>query len=143
MPNPSDLRAAIGAIVIADTGAGGIVTLLGKAADPTQAIVRWGDAGMNDRPILSIFFPVTRGRDASGETDEPLVVDGQFDVHVERGSGALAENVLERLKVLLDWTAFDGQGLDVAPFWGVAGESPALIEGSARYTQEVRFQFNR
>lgn len=143
MSNEADLRRAIGTLVRADTGSGGVVDLLGKIAAPTKAIVQWGDAGMNDRPVVTMFFPVVRGEDRSGEVDETLLVDAQLDVHVERDSGRVGEDVVQRLKEILTNTAFTGEGLDVAPWWGVGSAQPLLDEGSARQTQEVQFRFNR
>jgi len=143
LSNEADVRQAIGTLVRADIGSGGVVTLLGKLAAPTTAIVQWGDAGMNNRPVVTMFFPVVRGEDRSGEVDENLLVDCQFDVHVERDSGRTGEDVIHRLKEILTNVAFDGEGLDVAPWWGVGGAAPMMREGASEHTQEVQFRFNR
>ena len=140
MDNEADIRLALAEIVEADTGTGGLVTLTGKA----RPMVSWGDKGMNSRPIITYYVPNSRRRHG---TKDALVLDAQFDAHVDLSSTGLEEQLIDRLETIITHTNLSSTArtnpVDVAPYWGARRELPELDEGRRRLTLECQFWFNR
>jgi hypothetical protein len=134
--NETDLRKAIVAIAEADTGAGGVATLIAK----THPVVRWGDRAMRDRPIVTVYFGTTTYR---SPRRDPLTVPATFSAFVEAGANGLEDEVLDRLVAVLTAPAFKAQGLDVAPFPRRRRDMAALEEGGQRKDLDMDFWLNR
>lgn len=123
-------------IAEADTGGGGVATLIGKA----NPLVEWGDPGAIARPISTITFPDAPLGQGSADRLEVLV---QIDAFAEGGSGGLAEQILDRYEVIMTNENLTAQGVDVSPTWRTRRFLSGLEEGGRRKTLEGLFLFNR
>ncbi len=135
--NEADLRSAIFALVEADNGVSGIVTLFKKK----HPIVRWGSTGHRTKPIIALYFYDAAPR---RPTDDPLDVFASFDIEVteEDANTGLESKTADRLVAVLTNPAFTVRGLDVAPYWGHR-RNLSEITGGQRLVVEARFKFNR
>lgn len=140
MDNEADIRLALAEVVEGDSTTGGLVALTGKA----KPMVRWGDRGMNDRPIITYFVPSSRRRTG---TKDALVLGVQFDIWVEANSTGTENKIADRLETVITHTNLSTgtrtNPVDVAPYWGPRRELPEMDEGRQRLTLECDFWFNR
>lgn len=137
MANEAHIRSAISEVFAASTK---LVTLTGKA----QPIVRWGDRGMNDRPIITYFVPTSRIRRG---TKDGLVLTAQFDCWVEPDSTGTEEAMADEIERVLTHSNLNSTArttpVDVAPYLRQRREVPELDEGRRRLLMEFEFWFNR
>ena len=137
MANEWTLWAAIVAIVKADTGPGGIVTLLGQAAPLKQ----WGDPGMSARPIIAGSLGE---RTPLSPTEGHYRVPVTFDVFADPGSGDLPMRTLDRLEVVLTAVNLAAQGVDAAPFVRRRRSLPQMTtQGGQREAVDIDFLMTR
>lgn len=117
-----------------------LVGLTGKA----QPVVRWGDHGMNDRPIVT--FMIVSGRYRGG-TKDALVYRAQFDVFVEPSSTGIEEAIADEIEAVLTNSNLGSTArtnpVDAAPYLRSRREIPELDEGRRRLTLEYDLWFNR
>lgn len=107
MANPGTLRLAAINIGRADTGAGGLVALTGAK---TQPIVRFGDPGWENPPIVVAHFP-----DAPvwGGTPTGWEVRATFQVLApQTAAEGIEHTIADRLAVRLTNAAFTALGID-------------------------------
>jgi len=135
--NEANIRSSIAEICAASTR---LTTLTGKAAP----VVRWGDHGMNDRPIVT--YMVTTGRYRRG-TKDALVLRAQFDVFVNPNSTGTEEAIADELEAIITHSNLSStartSSVDVAPYLRSRRELPELDEGRRRLTLEYDLWFNR
>jgi len=112
MANEADVAAAWLAICAADTGAGSLVALTGRA-DPMRS---WGDAGDASLPVLALPVPLSA---PTGRTPYTRSLTARPEVRATRESQKLAWQILDRLELITTWSAFDAQGLDIQVIPGV------------------------
>jgi len=138
--NEWDVWAAMTEVAVADTGAGGLATLTGK----TAPLLRWGDRGMNNLPIIVGFFPTappTRG------AKDALRVGVQLDCYSEANNAGLAWQLADRCEAVftnvnLASTARTNP-VDVIPYLRNRRDMPELDEGRMRVMLELEMRFNR
>ena len=123
-------------IAEADTGGGGVATLIGKA----NPLVEWGDPAMTNRPISTIQFPDAPFGRGSADRLEIIAI---IDIFAEGGSGGLAEQVADRYEVIMTNANLTAQGLNVSPTWRNRRFLSELEEGGRRKTLEGLFLLNR
>jgi len=143
MANEYDLRVALAEVFAADTSTGptqGLTVLCGNA----NPIVRWGDRGMNDRPIVAYY--VAGGAYRSGVKDA-LRIGARFDVFTEANATGLAEKIADRIEAVVTNSNLSSTArttpVDVAPYPRGRRELPELDEGRNRIVLEYDFWFNR
>lgn len=138
--NEWDVWAALTEVVVADTGADGLVTLTGKAAP----LRRWGDRGMNSMPIIVGYFPT--GTPTGGPKDA-LVLGLQLDCYSETNSAGLAWDIADRVEVVFTNTNMKSTArtnpVDVIPYLRGRRDLPELDEGRMRVMMEWDVRFNR
>jgi hypothetical protein len=132
------MRQAIVAIADADTGAGGFYVLVGNK---TGRLVRWGDRGMNERPVVALAFGTTTYR-SPGEGDR-FRIPATFSAFVAGAAGGLEDRLLDRLVLILTQPAFAARGLNVAPFPRLRRDLATLEEGGQRKDLEMEFWLTR
>jgi hypothetical protein len=137
MSNEADIRSAIAETFAASTT---LVSLTGKA----QPVVRWGDRGMNDRPVITYWVPSSRIRRG---TKDGLVLTAQLDVWVEPDSTGTEEAIADEIEAALTHSNLNSTArtspVDVAPYLRTRREVPELDEGRRRLLMEWEFWFNR
>ena len=137
MSNEADLRSAIAETFAASTT---LVSLTGKA----QPVVRWGDRGMNDRPIVTYFVPSSRIRRG---TKDGLVLTAQFDCWVEPDSTGTEEAMADEIERVFTHSNLNSTArtspVDVAPYLRSRREVPELDEGRRRLLMEFECWMNR
>lgn len=118
----------------------GLVGLTGKASP----LVRWGDRGMRDLPVMVGFLPVsvpTRG------PKDALVMTVQLDAYTEADNTGLAWKMADRCEAIFTQTAFASTSrtnpVDVIPYLRVRRDQPELDEGRMRVMMEFEMRFNR
>ena len=142
--NEYDLRNALFEIVEADsstTTPRGLTVIMGT----THPMVRWGDRGMNTRPIITYLGPNAVPRRGAKDA---LLVDGQFDIWVESNSTGLEERIADRLEAIITQTNLAStkrtNPVDVAPTLRARRDLSTLAEeGARRLTIEIELRFNR
>lgn len=137
MANEAHVRQSIAEVL---AGSSALVALTGKA----QPVVRWGDRGMNDRPIITYFQPSSRIRRG---TKDGFVMTAQFDVWVEPDSTGTEEAIADEIERVLTQSALNSTArttpVDVAPYLRQRREVPELDEGRRRLLLEFEFWWNR
>lgn len=143
MANEAQIRQSIAEVFAADgstSGSTGLVGLTGKA----NPIVRWGDRGMNERPIVTYFQPSSRIRRG---TFDAMVLNVQFDVWVDGDSTGLEESIADRIEAVLTQPNLASTArtypVDVAPYLRGRHEVPELDEGRRRLVITYDFWWNR
>lgn len=143
MANEAQVRCSIAEVFAADgstSGSTGIVGLTGKA----NPIVRWGDRGMNSRPIVTYMQTGSRIRRG---TFDALVLSAQFDVWVDGDSTGLEESIADRIEAVLTQANLNSTArtypVDVAPYLRGRRELPELDEGRRRLVLDYELWFNR
>ena len=136
MANEWTLWVAIVRIVEADTGVGGVRTLMGKA----HPLVMWGDAGMNTLPIIA----GSRGESRPLSPDEDrLIVPMTFDVFMAGGTGSLPTTVRDRIEAVLTYGNLLARGVDAAPTVRRRRSLPELEQGGQREAVDIDFLMTR
>jgi hypothetical protein len=138
MSNEFDLRRSIAEVCGSSTR---LVNLTGKSSP----VVRWGDHGMNDRPIVT--YMVTTGRYRRGTADS-LEFRAQFDVWVDPNSSqGTEEAIADELESIIVHSNLNSTArtspVDVAPWLRSRRELPELDEGRRRLTLEYDIWLNR
>lgn len=143
LTNEAHLRHCLAEICQADTSTGptkGLTVLM----NTSRPIVRWGDKGMNSRPIIAYHVPAERIRRG---TKDALVLTGIFDIFVEESSTGTEEAIADRLEAIVTHTNLNSTArtnpVDVAPFFRSRRELPDLDEGRRRLQVEFEMWFNR
>lgn len=135
--NEAHIRQSIAEAFAASTK---LVSLTGKA----QPVVRWGDRGMNDRPVITYFVPSSRIRRG---TKDGLVLTAQFDVWVEPDSTGTEEAIADEIERVLTHSNLNSTArtnpVDVAPYLRQRRELPEMDEGRRRLLMEFEMWFNR
>jgi hypothetical protein len=137
--NENHLFLSIAEIFAADgtsTGSTGIAGLTKKS----QPFVRWGDDGMNDRPIITGFVATAPMRTGARDAVRPSL---DFDVWVEQGS-TIAEEIADRIEAVftnvnLGSTARTSP-VNVAPYLRGREPIPELDDGRRRI--KLRYELN-
>jgi len=117
-----------------------LTTLTGKA----QPVVRWGDRGMNDRPIITYFVPSSRIRRG---TKDGFVFTTQFDVWVEPDSTGTEEAIADEIEAVFTHSNLNSTArtypVDAAPYLRQRREVPEMDEGRRRLLMEFECWMNR
>lgn len=136
MANEWTLWLAVVAIVEADTGVGGIVTLTAK---PTP-LVPWGHPLMTTLPIIA----GSRGESRPLSPDNgKLVVPMTFDVFAKLQSADLPTTVRDRLEAVLTYDNLLARGVDAAPTVRRRRSLPELEQGGQREAVDIDFLMTR
>ena len=121
-------------------GSTGIVGLTGKA----QPLVRWGDRGMNDRPIVSARIYTPR---VHGGTKDAFRFFTDFDVWVEAGTTGLGDTIAGRVEALFNFTNMHSTARtnpqDFATTLRGIEPLPELDEGRNRVSVTYECRWNR
>lgn len=137
MANEAHVRQSVAEVLASSTT---LVALTGKA----QPVVRWGDRGMTDRPVVTYMVPSSRIRRG---TKNALVLTAQFDCWVEPSSTGLEEAMADAIEAILTQPNLNSTArtnpVDVAPYLRQRREVPELDEGRRRLLMEYEFWFNR
>jgi hypothetical protein len=124
-----EIRQAVIAIVNGDAT---LQSIMGRASD---LITAWENSGYSELPIVAYqLLPF----ETTGENGNSWAGWVSFSMFAE-GDGALikCEDMKGRLIDLLDWTAFDGQGLDAA---SIMFRQMGDIEGEDREQTRALFR---
>lgn len=134
MASEYDVHAAWLEIMRDDTGPGGLVTLMGKAEPGCE----WGTPDAADLPVIPVPIPVSSpSPQATGPIDiqtwRPEARTGRGDANYK-----LACQMLDRLKVITTWQAFDDLGFDIRVEPGTRAPEDPGDSGGYRLVQDYR-----
>jgi len=131
-----DLKLAIVAVGIADTGSGGLVNLTGK----TNPIIYHRSNALKDLPIVAFFLPDSSETTAS-DTFDALV---QFSVFSDKSQGDTyiedAEDMRDRIKTIMTNANLSDNGVDVAPMRYRYREVPSDDDGVIGLILDIEFE---
>lgn len=132
MANEHDVLAAWLKICRGDTGAGSLVTLVGRASPA----VTYGDQEAAELPVL--VFPEMPS--ASPENGAPYRRRGiwRAEARVPTGSNKLGHQLLDRLEAITTYAAFAAEGLDVRVQPGGRSPEPSGDVGGYRLIADYR-----
>lgn len=132
----SALLAAVVAIAEQDTGAGGLVDLLGTQ----HPAVEWGDEGMNRRPITAVEIDPDRYGRGTGRSLSGLI---RLNAFVPRASAGLESTILNRWETILTAPALLAEGINGIIRWTGRPDLTDLETSGKRRALEGTFTITR
>lgn len=140
MANPGDLRLAAIQIGRDDTGAGGLVPLTADPDNPSgkaQPIVRFGDPGWENPPIVVVHTPDTP---RWGGTPAGWEVRATFQVLVpQTAAEGLEHTIADRLASRMTSAAFGAKGVDTTARETARRDATELARGLVRLDCDYLF----